>query len=169
MLEVVTVPFSWLISSSASGEGARTGSCARGAGLSGFAVVVGLSWKAASMRLKKGATEGFAGRLLASTPATGERRVTFLAGVLRRSRRDWTDVSLDFDLCLFGEEEEARTSVLLVFVGLGEGRRPERCCFGDPLRLRARVVRSLSVHGSVACLSIDDRMIRQNECIGCKR
>ena len=107
--------------SSASGEGERVG---LGAAVLVvwlcLAVVAGLSWKAASMRWKKGATEGLEGFLLA-TLSRDETGAGFVGGGIRRSLRDWS-FGVAFGLRSEDEEDDGMLSVLLGLVGFGDGR-----------------------------------------------
>lgn len=74
------------------------------------------------MRRKKGATEGLEGGFLAATSSASDRGVGFLGSGARRSRRDWTAFCVCCALWSIDDEEDGTLSVLLGFVGLGEGR-----------------------------------------------
>jgi len=72
------------------------------------------------MRWKKGATEGLEAFLLA-TLSTDETGAGFVGGGTRRSRRDWS-FGVAFGLRPVDEDDDGMLSVLLGFVGLGDGR-----------------------------------------------
>lgn len=116
-------PLSCWIRSSALGDGERVERLAAVVMTwFGLMAVAGLSWKAASMRRKKGATEGLEGGFLAATTSTDDKGVGFLGSGARRSLRDWTILCVCRALWSIDDEDDRGLSVLLGFVGLGEGR-----------------------------------------------
>ena len=77
------------------------------------------------MRRKKGATdglEGLEGGFLTAASSTGDGGVSLLGNGARRSRRDWTIFCVCGALWSTGDEEDRALSVLLGFVGLGDGK-----------------------------------------------
>ncbi len=140
--------------SSASGEGERAGLVGGAAVLwvglvVVVVVVVGLSWKAALMRWKKGATEGGEGLVLlvAWALTVDVMSADFLGSGTRRSRRDCICLCVGLDLRSADEDDEGMLSVLLELVGFGDGRWSEDRS-RPAMMLRDRVALSLLAQGS---------------------